>query len=114
MYGTFDTSRHAKCVRRQSTTFTPASRELACAVIPHEMSGTSAESPEYLAETNDPSLDQRMSIVVGTFFLSVNIASRYYNPKAVGLPMLVCNTLCYVLCIGNAATGICKSVLSVF
>jgi len=68
-------------------------------------------SPEYLAETNDPFLDQRVSIafiVIDTFFLLVFYVSRYYNPKAVGTPMLVCNTLCYVLCMGSAATGICE------
>ncbi|KAJ6016566.1 hypothetical protein N7540_011157 [Penicillium herquei] len=32
--------------------------------------------------------------------------SRYFNPKAVGVPMLICNTLCYVFCLGSAATGI--------
>ncbi|EAT90254.1 hypothetical protein HBI56_047150 [Parastagonospora nodorum] len=66
-------------------------------------------SPEFLAETNDPGLDQRVSIafiVIDTFFLAVFYVSRYYNPKAVGLPMLVCNTLCYVLCLGSAVTGI--------
>jgi len=69
-------------------------------------------SPEYLAETNDPYLDQRVSIafiVIDTFFLLVFYASRYFNKKAVGWPMLVCNTLCYVLCMGSAATGICES-----
>ncbi|KAF2027647.1 hypothetical protein EK21DRAFT_25090, partial [Setomelanomma holmii] len=69
----------------------------------------SVGSPEYLAETNDPGLDQRVSIafiVIDTFFLLVFYISRYYNPKAVGLPMLVCNTLCYIFCMGSAATGI--------
>ncbi|KAH7348013.1 integral membrane protein PTH11-like protein [Pyrenochaeta sp. MPI-SDFR-AT-0127] len=73
------------------------------------MAGSSAGSPEYLAETNDPGLDQRVSIafiVIDTFFLLVFYTSRYFNPKAVGLPMLICNTLCYVLCMGSAATGI--------
>ncbi|CAO2655513.1 Nn.00g043160.m01.CDS01 [Neocucurbitaria sp. VM-36] len=73
------------------------------------MAGSSAGSPEYLAETNDPTLDQRVSIafiVIDTFFLLVFYVSRYFNPKAVGVPMLVCNTLCYVLCMGSAATGI--------
>ncbi|KAK2760800.1 hypothetical protein FQN54_002038 [Arachnomyces sp. PD_36] len=68
-----------------------------------------AGSPEYLAETNDPGLDQRVSIafiVIDTFFLLLFYASRYYNPKAVGTPMVVCNTLCYVFCMGSAATGI--------
>ena len=76
------------------------------------MAGSSAGSPEYLAETNDPGLDQRVSIafiVIDTFFLLVFYVSRYFNPKAVGVPMLVCNTLCYVLCMGSAATGICES-----
>lgn len=74
-------------------------------------------SPEYLAQTNDPGLDERVSIafvVIDTFFLLIFYVSRYYNPKAVGLPMLVCNTLCYVLCIGSAAAGICKSPLYFF
>ncbi|KAL5344278.1 hypothetical protein ACLOAV_010782 [Pseudogymnoascus australis] len=73
------------------------------------MAGSSAGSSEYLAETNDPGLDQRVSIafiVIDTFFLLVFYVSRYFNPKAVGVPMLVCNTLCYVLCMGSAATGI--------
>ncbi|KAF1978870.1 hypothetical protein BU23DRAFT_497845 [Bimuria novae-zelandiae CBS 107.79] len=66
-------------------------------------------SPEFLAETNNPYLDQRVSIVfivIDTFFLMLFYVSRYYNRKAVGTPMLVCNTLCYVLCLGSAATGI--------
>ncbi|KAF1358674.1 hypothetical protein EJ07DRAFT_37120, partial [Lizonia empirigonia] len=66
-------------------------------------------SSEYLAETNDPGLDQRVSIafiVIDTFFLLVFYMSRYFNRKTVGMPMLVCNTLCYVLCMGSAATGI--------
>ncbi|KAJ5194502.1 uncharacterized protein N7498_007940 [Penicillium cinerascens] len=54
------------------------------------MAGSSAGSSEYLAETNDP----------------VFYVSRYFNPKAVGMPMVVCNTLCYVFCKGSAATGI--------
>jgi hypothetical protein len=69
-------------------------------------------SPEFLAETNDPYLDQRVSIVfmvIDTFFLLVFYISRYFNKKAVGWPMLVCNTLCYVLCMGSAVTGICES-----
>jgi hypothetical protein len=76
------------------------------------MAGPEAGSPEYLAETNHPELDQQVSIafvVIDTFFLLVFYASRYYNPKAVTLPMLVCNTLCYMLCLGSAATGICES-----
>lgn len=76
------------------------------------MSGSIAGSPEFLAETNDPGLDQRVSItfiVIDTFFLLVFYVSRYYNRKAVGLPMLICNTLCYVLCLGSAATGIRES-----
>jgi hypothetical protein len=75
------------------------------------MAGSNAPSPEFLAETNDPGLDQRVSIafiVIDTFFLLVFYVSRYFNPKAVGVPMLVCNTLCYVLCLGSAATGICE------
>jgi hypothetical protein len=70
-------------------------------------------SPEYLAETNDPFLDQRVSIafiVIDTFFLLLFYVSRYYNKKAVGWPMLVCNTLAYFLCLGSAATGICGSI----
>lgn len=73
------------------------------------MAGPTPGSPEYLAETNDPGLDQRVSIafaVIDTVFLAVFYASRYYNPKAVSKPMLVCNTLCYIFCLGSAATGI--------
>ncbi|QKX53360.1 uncharacterized protein TRUGW13939_00438 [Talaromyces rugulosus] len=73
------------------------------------MAGSGAGSPAYRAETNDPNLDQRVSIsfiLIDTFFLLVFFASRYFNPKAVGVPMVVCNTLCYVLCMGSAATGI--------
>ena len=78
------------------------------------MAGSNAPvgSPEYLAETNDPGLDQRVSIafiVIDTIFLLIFYLSRYFNPKAVGVPMLVCNTLCYVLCMGSAATGIRES-----
>lgn len=79
------------------------------------MTGSSVKSSAFLAETNDPTLDQRVSIafiLIDTFFLLVFYASRYYNPKAVGLPMLVCNTLCYVLCLGSATAGICKLHLS--
>ncbi|OAA37542.1 hypothetical protein BBO_07572 [Beauveria brongniartii RCEF 3172] len=66
-------------------------------------------SPERLIQTNNPGLDQRVSIafiVIDTFFLAVFFASRYYNPKAVGMPMLVCNTLCYIFCLGSATAGI--------
>ncbi|KAM3490975.1 hypothetical protein MY3957_005752 [Beauveria namnaoensis] len=66
-------------------------------------------SPERLVVTNNPGLDQRVSIafiVIDTFFLAVFFASRYYNPKAVGNPMLVCNTLCYIFCLGSAIAGI--------
>ncbi|KAM3430238.1 hypothetical protein NHJ13734_007833 [Beauveria thailandica] len=66
-------------------------------------------SPERLFETNNPGLDQRVSIafiVIDTFFLAVFFVSRYYNPKAVGKPMLVCNTLCYIFCLGSATAGI--------
>jgi hypothetical protein len=76
------------------------------------MALSSGGSPEYLAQTNDPGLDQRVSIafiVIDTFFLLVFYVSRYFNPKAVGVPMLVCNTLCYVFCMGSAATGIRES-----
>jgi hypothetical protein len=79
-----------------------------------KMAGDQPPSPEFLAETNDPFLDQRVSIafiVLDTFFLIVFYVSRYYNKQAVGLPMLVCNTLAYVLCLGSAATGICRSLL---
>lgn len=72
---------------------------------------TGGGSPERLVVTNDPGLDQRVSIafiVIDTFFLAVFFASRYYNPKAVGNPMLVCNTLCYIFCLGSATAGICK------
>ena len=68
-------------------------------------------SPEYLAETNDPGLDQRVSIafiVIDTFFLLLFYVSRYFNPKAIGIPMLVCNTLCFFFCMGSAVAGICK------
>ncbi len=54
------------------------------------MAGSSAGSLEYLTETNDPGLDQRVSIafiVIDTFFLLVFYVSRYFNPKAVGVPM---------------------------
>ncbi|KAJ3475615.1 hypothetical protein NLG97_g9396 [Lecanicillium saksenae] len=73
------------------------------------MAGPTPGSPEYLAETNDPGLDQRVSIVfaiIDTIFLAIFYVSRYYNPKAVGKPMLICNTLCYIFCLGSAATGI--------
>ncbi|KAF2737779.1 hypothetical protein EJ04DRAFT_460471 [Polyplosphaeria fusca] len=72
-------------------------------------SGGQPPSPDFLAETNDPFLDQRVSIafiVIDTFFLLLFYVSRYFNRKAVGWPMLVCNTLAYVLCMGSAATGI--------
>ena len=72
----------------------------------------SSASSEYLAETNDPGLDERVSIafiVIDTFFLLVFYVSWYFNSKAVGVPILVCNTLCYVFCMGSAATGICES-----
>lgn len=75
------------------------------------MAGSVAPSPEFLAERNDPGLDQRVSIVfiiIDTLFLIVFYVSRYYNPKAVGIPMLVCNTLCYLFCLGSAVAGICK------
>lgn len=68
-------------------------------------------SPEYLAETNDPGLDKRVSIafiVIDTFFLLLFYVSRYFNPKAIGLPMLICNTLCFFFCMGSAVAGICK------
>ncbi|KAF2820726.1 hypothetical protein CC86DRAFT_471275 [Ophiobolus disseminans] len=73
------------------------------------MTAGPAHTPEFLAETNNPLLDQRVSIafiVIDTFFLSLFYVSRYLNKKAVPWPMLVCNTLCYVLCMGSAATGI--------
>lgn len=73
------------------------------------MAGPTPGSPEYLAQTNNPALDQRVSIaftMINTFFLAIFYVSRYYNPKAVGTPMLVCNTLCYVFCLGSAAAGI--------
>src|SRR5689334_19923469 len=81
------------------------------------MAGSSTPSPEYLAQTNDPTLDQRVSIVfivLDTLFLLVFYVSRYYNPKAVGVPMLVCNTLAYLLCLGSAVAGICKLLLFSF
>ncbi|KAJ6018417.1 hypothetical protein N7499_003734 [Penicillium canescens] len=73
------------------------------------MAGLRVRSSELLAGTNDPGLDQRVSIafiVIDTFFMLVFYVSRYFNPKAVGVPMVMCNTLCYVFCIGSAATGI--------
>ncbi|KAF2634696.1 hypothetical protein P280DRAFT_494128 [Massarina eburnea CBS 473.64] len=45
-------------------------------------------------------------IVIDTLFLLLFYVSRYFNNNAVRLPMLVCNTLCYVLCMGSAVTGI--------
>lgn len=71
-------------------------------------------SLEYLAETNDPGLDQRVSIafiVIDTLFLLLFYVSRYFNPKAIGMPMLVCNTLCFFFCMGSAVAGICKYCL---
>ena len=76
------------------------------------MAAHSTLSPEYLAETNDPGLDQRVSIafiVIDTFFLLLFYVSRYFNPKAIGIPMLVCNTLCFFFCMGSAVAGICES-----
>ncbi|KAJ5752724.1 hypothetical protein N7520_009641 [Penicillium odoratum] len=73
------------------------------------MAGSTVGSSELLAEKNDPSLDQRVSIafiVIDTFFMLVFYVSRYFNPKAVGVPMLMCNTMCYVFCMGSATTGI--------
>ncbi|KAJ5715337.1 uncharacterized protein N7483_012518 [Penicillium malachiteum] len=73
------------------------------------MAASSVSSSEFLAEQNDPSLDQRVSIafiVIDTFLMLVFYVSRYFNPKAVGGPMLICNTLCYVFCLGSATTGI--------
>ncbi|KAL1596433.1 hypothetical protein SLS60_009079 [Paraconiothyrium brasiliense] len=49
-------------------------------------SSAGSPSPEFLAETNNPYLDQRVSIafiVIDTAFLVLFYASRYYNPKAV-------------------------------
>ncbi|KAF9732422.1 integral membrane protein [Paraphaeosphaeria minitans] len=69
-------------------------------------------SPAFLAETRNPYLDQHVSIafiVIDTAFMLLFYASRYYNRKAVGTQMLVCNTLCYMLCMGSAATGILMS-----
>ncbi|OQE08731.1 hypothetical protein PENFLA_c125G07680 [Penicillium flavigenum] len=73
------------------------------------MAVSSVGSSELLTETNDPALDQRVSIafiVIDTIFMLVFYVSRYFNPKAVGVPMVVCNTLCYVFCMGSAVTGI--------
>lgn len=78
------------------------------------MDGSSPPSLEFLAETNDPGLDQRVSIafiVVDTVFLVLFYVSWRLNSKAVGVPMLVCNTLCYVFCIGSAVAGICEFLL---
>lgn len=74
------------------------------------MADPSVGLSELLPETNDPGLDQRVSIafiVIDTIFMLVFYVSRYFNPKAVGVPMVVCNTLCYVFCMGSAVTGIC-------
>ena len=79
------------------------------------MAGSSRGSPEYPTETNDPYLDQRVSIafiVIDTIFLCIFYVSRYSNRKAVGVPMLVCNTLCYILCMGSATAGICEYFFS--
>ncbi|OAA54058.1 hypothetical protein ISF_08538 [Cordyceps fumosorosea ARSEF 2679] len=73
------------------------------------MASPTRGSPEYLAQTNDPYLDQRVSItfaVIDTLFLAIFYTSRYYNPKAIGNPMLICNTLCYLFCLGSAVAGI--------
>jgi hypothetical protein len=83
-----------------------------CTISAMAASSAGPPSPEFLAETNNPYLDQRVSIafiVIDTAFLLLFYTSRYYNAKAVGTPMLVCNTLCYILCLGSAATGICGS-----
>ncbi|KAJ5477640.1 hypothetical protein N7530_003149 [Penicillium desertorum] len=75
------------------------------------MADSSVGLSELLPETNDPGLDQRVSvafIVIDTIFMLVFYVSRYFNPKAVGVPMMVCNTLCYVFCMGSAVTGIFK------
>lgn len=72
-------------------------------------------SPEFLLETNHPQLDQQVSIafvVINTFFIALLFLSRYFNPHAVVTPMLVCNTVCYVLCIGIATGGICEYSVS--
>jgi hypothetical protein len=72
-------------------------------------------SPEFLLETNHPQLDQQVSIafiVINTFFIALLFLSRYFNPHAVVTPMLVCNTLCYALCIGIAIGGICEYSVS--
>lgn len=72
-------------------------------------------SPEFLAERNNPGLDQRVSIafiVIDTFFLGVFLVSRYLNPKAIALPMVIFNTLCYLLCLGSAVAGIRESLFS--
>ncbi|KAM0670911.1 hypothetical protein MY8738_008523 [Beauveria namnaoensis] len=73
------------------------------------MANPTPGSPEYLAQTNNPCFDQRMSItfaVIDTLFLAIFYTSRYYNPKAIGNAMLICNTLCYLFCLGSAAAGI--------
>jgi hypothetical protein len=74
------------------------------------MAGSSVGSSDLLAETNHPGLDQRVSIafiMIDTFFILMFYVSRYFNPKAVGVPMVVCNTLSFLFCMGSAATGIC-------
>ncbi|KAJ5936188.1 hypothetical protein N7454_005486 [Penicillium verhagenii] len=60
------------------------------------------------AETNDPGLDQRVSvafIVLNKFFILLFYVSRYFKLKAVVVPMLVYNTLCYVFYIRSVMTG---------
>ncbi|KAK1463483.1 CFEM domain-containing protein [Colletotrichum melonis] len=74
------------------------------------MAGSSPPSSEYIVEMNNSALDEMVStafIVIDTLFLLVFYLSRYFNPKPVGVPMLVCNTLCYVCCMRSASVGIC-------
>ena len=68
-------------------------------------------TPGYLAQTNHPQLDQQVGIAfiaINTFFLVLLFISRHYNPKAVVIPMLVCNTLCYLMCLAISIVGICE------
>lgn len=67
--------------------------------------GSSSAQTKYLAQTNNPELDQLVSIAfaaIDTFFILVFHTS-------VRIPMCVCNTICHVLCLGSATTGIRES-----
>ncbi|KAF1998705.1 hypothetical protein P154DRAFT_438640 [Amniculicola lignicola CBS 123094] len=68
------------------------------------MAGAKVGSPEYLAETNDAGLDQRVSVWLLLSYSTVD--TFFYCFFIVGIPMLVCSTLAYILCIESAVTGI--------